>query len=145
MWPMIKSHKSTSVHKNLLAIRNQRRCYPLKGSSPRAVEEFAGRELAGVGSREKVLVHSLPKLRKDTVLNVFIVHVLHSPAEPDLTFKSDTKVATRPATGPGSRLPSTAPPVGTTGVVSKETTYVPAQTAAKAPEHTYPALQDTPG
>ena len=37
------------------------------------MEEFAGRELAGVGSREKVLVHSLPKLRKDTVLNVFIV------------------------------------------------------------------------
>ncbi|XP_005214202.1 interleukin-15 receptor subunit alpha isoform X4 [Bos indicus] len=65
--------------------------------------------------------------------------------KPDLTSKSDTKVATRPATGPGSRLPSTAPPVGTTGVVSKETTYVPAQTAAKAPEHTYPALQDTPG
>lgn len=106
--------------------------------------EFAGRGLAGVGSRE-VLVHSLLKLRKDTVLNVFIIHVLHSPAEPDLTSKSDTKVATRPATGPGSRLPSTAPPVGTTGVVSKETTYVPAQTAAKAPEHTYPALQDTPG
>uniref|UniRef100_A0AAA9T5E2 Interleukin-15 receptor subunit alpha n=1 Tax=Bos taurus TaxID=9913 RepID=A0AAA9T5E2_BOVIN len=68
-----------------------------------------------------------------------------SGKEPDLTSKSDTKVATRPATGPGSRLPSTAPPVGTTGVVSKETTYVPAQTAAKAPEHTYPALQDTPG
>ncbi|XP_040104197.1 interleukin-15 receptor subunit alpha isoform X3 [Oryx dammah] len=65
--------------------------------------------------------------------------------KPDLTSKSDTKVATRPATGPGSRLPSTAPPVGTTGVVSKETTYVPAQTAAKAPEHTHPALQDTPG
>ena len=75
----------------------------------------------------------------------FVVHVLHSPAEPDLTSKSDTKVATRPATGPGSRLPSTAPPVGTTGVVSKETTYVPVQTAAKAPEHTHPALQDTPG
>ena len=108
------------------------------------MEEFAGRGLVGVGSRE-VLVHSLLKLRKDTVLNVFIIHVLHSPAEPDLTSKSDTKVATRPATGPGSRLPSTAPPVGTTGVVSKETTYVPAQTAAKAPEHTYPALQDTPG
>uniref|UniRef100_A0A4W2HVA5 Interleukin-15 receptor subunit alpha n=1 Tax=Bos indicus x Bos taurus TaxID=30522 RepID=A0A4W2HVA5_BOBOX len=68
-----------------------------------------------------------------------------SGKEPDLTSKSGTKVATRPATGPGSRLPSTAPPVGTTGVVSKETTYVPAQTAAKAPEHTYPALQDTPG
>ncbi|XP_070328024.1 interleukin-15 receptor subunit alpha isoform X1 [Odocoileus virginianus] len=68
-----------------------------------------------------------------------------SGKEPDLTSKSDTKVATRPATGPGSRLPSTAPPVGTTGVVSKETTYVPAQTAAKAPEHTHPALQDTPG
>nr|XP_014333627.1 PREDICTED: interleukin-15 receptor subunit alpha [Bos mutus] len=68
-----------------------------------------------------------------------------SGKEPDLTSKSDTKVATRPATGPGSRLPSTAPPVGTTGVVSKETTYIPAQTAAKAPEHTYPALQDTPG
>ncbi|XP_043335802.1 interleukin-15 receptor subunit alpha isoform X1 [Cervus canadensis] len=68
-----------------------------------------------------------------------------SGKEPDLTSKSDTKVATRPATGPGSRLPSTASPVGTTGVVSKETTYVPAQTAAKAPEHTHPALQDTPG
>uniref|UniRef100_A0A8C2PHD0 Interleukin-15 receptor subunit alpha n=1 Tax=Capra hircus TaxID=9925 RepID=A0A8C2PHD0_CAPHI len=68
-----------------------------------------------------------------------------SGKEPDLTSKSDTKVATRPTTGPGSRLPSTAPPVGTTGVVSKETTYVPAQTAAKAPEHTHPALQDTPG
>ncbi|KAM7236949.1 hypothetical protein CapIbe_011193 [Capra ibex] len=68
-----------------------------------------------------------------------------SGKEPDLTSKSDTKVATRPTTGPGSRLPSTTPPVGTTGVVSKETTYVPAQTAAKAPEHTHPALQDTPG
>lgn len=69
MWPMINSHKSTSVHKSLLAIRNGQRCYPLKGSSPRAVEEFPGRGLAGVGSREKVLVHSLLKLRKDTVLN----------------------------------------------------------------------------
>ncbi|XP_068843640.1 interleukin-15 receptor subunit alpha [Capricornis sumatraensis] len=68
-----------------------------------------------------------------------------SGKEPDLTSKSDSKVTTKPATGPGSRLPSTAPPVGTTGVVSEETTYVPAQTAAKAPEHTHPALQDTPG
>nr|CAI9713541.1 unnamed protein product [Rangifer tarandus platyrhynchus] len=68
-----------------------------------------------------------------------------SGKEPDLTSTSDTKVATRPATGPGSRLPSTAPPVGTTGLVSKETTCVPAQTAAKALEHTHPALQDTPG
>uniref|UniRef100_A0A8C6DH30 Interleukin-15 receptor subunit alpha n=1 Tax=Moschus moschiferus TaxID=68415 RepID=A0A8C6DH30_MOSMO len=65
--------------------------------------------------------------------------------KPDLTSKSDTKVATRPTTGPGSRLPSTAPPVVTTGVVSKETTSVPAQTAAKVPEHTHPALQDMHG
>uniref|UniRef100_A0A8C6DIR4 Interleukin-15 receptor subunit alpha n=1 Tax=Moschus moschiferus TaxID=68415 RepID=A0A8C6DIR4_MOSMO len=68
-----------------------------------------------------------------------------SGKEPDLTSKSDTKVATRPTTGPGSRLPSTAPPVVTTGVVSKETTSVPAQTAAKVPEHTHPALQDMHG
>ncbi|XP_055282901.1 interleukin-15 receptor subunit alpha isoform X3 [Moschus berezovskii] len=68
-----------------------------------------------------------------------------SGKEPDLTSKSDTKVATRPTTGPGSRLPSTAPPVVTTGVVSKETTSVPAQTAAKVLEHTHPALQDTHG
>lgn len=119
---------------------------PLKGFSPRAVEEFAGGGLAGAGSREPVLVYSLPKPRKDTVLNIFVVHVLHFPAEPAFTSRSDTTVATRLATGPGSRLmPSKAPSAGTTGVVNNEPSQVPAQTTAKAPEHTPSASQDPPG
>ncbi|KAJ8788879.1 hypothetical protein J1605_005175 [Eschrichtius robustus] len=84
--------------------------------------------------------------RKDTVLNIFVVHVLHFPAEPAFTSKLDTTVATRLATGPGSRLmPSKAPSAGATGVVNNEPSQVPAQTTANAPEHTPSASQDPPG
>ncbi|XP_059953562.1 interleukin-15 receptor subunit alpha isoform X2 [Mesoplodon densirostris] len=66
--------------------------------------------------------------------------------KPAFTSKSDTTVATRLATGPGSRLmPSKAPSAGTTGVVNNEPSQVPAQTTAKAPEHTTSASQDPPG
>ncbi|XP_007465901.1 PREDICTED: interleukin-15 receptor subunit alpha [Lipotes vexillifer] len=69
-----------------------------------------------------------------------------SGKEPAFTSKSDTTVATRLATGPGSRLmPSKAPSAGTTGVVKNEPSQVPAQTTAKAPEHTPSASQDPPG
>ncbi|KAM9091346.1 interleukin-15 receptor subunit alpha isoform 3-T3 [Megaptera novaeangliae] len=66
--------------------------------------------------------------------------------KPAFTSKSDTTVATRLATGPGSRLmPSKAPSAGTTGVVNNEPSQVPAQTTANAPEHTPSASQDPPG
>ncbi|XP_032478077.1 interleukin-15 receptor subunit alpha isoform X6 [Phocoena sinus] len=66
--------------------------------------------------------------------------------KPAFTSRSDTTVATRLATGPGSRLmPSKAPSAGTTGVVNNEPSQVPAQTTAKAPEHTPSASQDPPG
>ncbi|XP_067556632.1 interleukin-15 receptor subunit alpha isoform X2 [Pseudorca crassidens] len=66
--------------------------------------------------------------------------------KPAFTSRSDTTVATRLATGPCSRLmPSKAPSAGTTGVVNNEPSQVPAQTTAKAPEHTPSALQDPPG
>ncbi|KAM9091344.1 interleukin-15 receptor subunit alpha isoform 1-T1 [Megaptera novaeangliae] len=69
-----------------------------------------------------------------------------SGKEPAFTSKSDTTVATRLATGPGSRLmPSKAPSAGTTGVVNNEPSQVPAQTTANAPEHTPSASQDPPG
>ncbi|XP_057398448.1 interleukin-15 receptor subunit alpha isoform X2 [Balaenoptera acutorostrata] len=69
-----------------------------------------------------------------------------SGKEPAFTSKLDTTVATRLATGPGSRLmPSKAPSAGTTGVVNNEPSQVPAQTMANAPEHTPSASQDPPG
>ncbi|XP_024588042.1 interleukin-15 receptor subunit alpha isoform X5 [Neophocaena asiaeorientalis asiaeorientalis] len=69
-----------------------------------------------------------------------------SGKEPAFTSRSDTTVATRLATGPGSRLmPSKAPSAGTTGVVNNEPSQVPAQTTAKPPEHTPSASQDPPG
>ncbi|XP_068416008.1 interleukin-15 receptor subunit alpha isoform X1 [Eschrichtius robustus] len=69
-----------------------------------------------------------------------------SGKEPAFTSKLDTTVATRLATGPGSRLmPSKAPSAGTTGVVNNEPSQVPAQTTANAPEHTPSASQDPPG
>ncbi|XP_030617632.1 interleukin-15 receptor subunit alpha isoform X2 [Delphinapterus leucas] len=69
-----------------------------------------------------------------------------SGKEPAFTSRSDTTVATRLATGPGSRLmPSKAPSAGTTAVVNNEPSQVPAQTTAKAPEHTPSASQDPPG
>ncbi|XP_057589920.1 interleukin-15 receptor subunit alpha isoform X2 [Hippopotamus amphibius kiboko] len=97
--------------------------------------------------RDPSLTHQMPP---STAAPAGVTPEPESPTssgkEPAFTSKSDTPVATRPATGPGSRLmPSKAPSAGTTGVVSNEPSQVPAQTTAKAPEHTLPASQDPPG
>ncbi|XP_030176970.1 interleukin-15 receptor subunit alpha isoform X2 [Lynx canadensis] len=69
-----------------------------------------------------------------------------SGKEPAFTSKSDSTVATKAATEPGSRLiPSKPPAVGTTGVINNEPSRAPAQTTAKALEHTPSASQETPG
>ncbi|XP_042800717.1 interleukin-15 receptor subunit alpha isoform X4 [Panthera leo] len=69
-----------------------------------------------------------------------------SGKEPAFTSKSDSTVATKAATEPGSRLiPSKPPAAGTTGVINNEPSRAPAQTTAKALEHTPSASQETPG
>uniref|UniRef100_A0A8C9J8P7 Interleukin-15 receptor subunit alpha n=1 Tax=Panthera tigris altaica TaxID=74533 RepID=A0A8C9J8P7_PANTA len=66
--------------------------------------------------------------------------------KPAFTSKSDSTVATKAATEPGSRLiPSKPPAAGTTGVINNEPSRAPAQTTAKALEHTPSASQETPG
>ncbi|XP_049480542.1 interleukin-15 receptor subunit alpha isoform X1 [Panthera uncia] len=68
-----------------------------------------------------------------------------SGKEPAFTSKSDSTVATKAATEPGSRLiPSKPPAAGTTGVINNEPSRAPAQTTAKALEHTPSASQETP-
>ncbi|XP_042846900.1 interleukin-15 receptor subunit alpha isoform X5 [Panthera tigris] len=65
--------------------------------------------------------------------------------KPAFTSKSDSTVATKAATEPGSRLiPSKPPAAGTTGVINNEPSRAPAQTTAKALEHTPSASQETP-
>ncbi|XP_045320126.1 interleukin-15 receptor subunit alpha isoform X1 [Leopardus geoffroyi] len=69
-----------------------------------------------------------------------------SGKEPAFTSKSDSTVATKAATEPGSRLiPSKPPAAGTTGVINNEPSRAPAQTTANALEHTPSASQETPG
>ncbi|XP_044916773.1 interleukin-15 receptor subunit alpha isoform X2 [Felis catus] len=69
-----------------------------------------------------------------------------SGKEPAFTSKSDSTVATKAATEPGSRLiPSKPPAAGTTGVINNEPSRAPAQTTAKALEHTPSATQEMPG
>ncbi|KAM8802228.1 interleukin-15 receptor subunit alpha-like isoform 1-T1 [Rhynchonycteris naso] len=69
-----------------------------------------------------------------------------SGKEPAFTPKSDTTVTTKPAMVPGSRLmPSKPPSAGTTGVVRNEPTQAPAQTTAKALEHTRSFSVEKPG
>ncbi|XP_023112076.1 interleukin-15 receptor subunit alpha isoform X3 [Felis catus] len=66
--------------------------------------------------------------------------------KPAFTSKSDSTVATKAATEPGSRLiPSKPPAAGTTGVINNEPSRAPAQTTAKALEHTPSATQEMPG
>ncbi|XP_039096288.1 interleukin-15 receptor subunit alpha isoform X1 [Hyaena hyaena] len=68
-----------------------------------------------------------------------------SGKEPAFTSKSDSTVATKATTEPGSRpMPSEPPAAGTTGVISNELSQAPAQTTAKALEHTTSASQETP-
>ncbi|XP_054550650.1 interleukin-15 receptor subunit alpha [Talpa occidentalis] len=69
-----------------------------------------------------------------------------SGTEPSFTFKSDTTVATKPATVPGSKLtPSKPPSAGTTEVVSNKHSQAPSQTTTKSMEHTTSTLPETPG
>ncbi|XP_066135643.1 interleukin-15 receptor subunit alpha isoform X1 [Saccopteryx bilineata] len=69
-----------------------------------------------------------------------------SGKEPAFTPKSDTTVTTKPAIVPGSRLmPSKPPSAGTTGVVRNQPTQAPAQTTAKALEHTPSFSVEKPG
>lgn len=90
---------------------------------------------------------SIPlELSKDTILNIYVLYVLHFPTEPDFTSKSDTTMATKPAIVPGSRLmPSKPPSAGTMEVVSNEPSQVPPQTTAKILEHTPSTSQEMPG
>ncbi|XP_030885549.1 interleukin-15 receptor subunit alpha isoform X3 [Leptonychotes weddellii] len=66
--------------------------------------------------------------------------------KPAFTSTSDTTVATKPDTVPGSRpMPSKPPATGTTGPISQEPFQAPPQTTAKALERTPSASQETPG
>lgn len=76
-------------------------------------------------------------MSKRCLLNILVLRVLHPPTEPALTSKSDSTLATRPATVPGYRLmPSEPPPAGSTGVVRNEPSPGPAQTTSEALERT---------
>ncbi|XP_004691151.1 PREDICTED: interleukin-15 receptor subunit alpha [Condylura cristata] len=69
-----------------------------------------------------------------------------SGTEPAFTSKSDSTVATKPATISGSQLtPSTAPSAGCTEVVSNKHSQAAPQTTTKAMEHTTSTLPETPG
>ncbi|KAM8802229.1 interleukin-15 receptor subunit alpha-like isoform 2-T2 [Rhynchonycteris naso] len=99
------------------------------------------------GFKRKAGTSSLTKClrNEDTNITQWTIPTLKC-IKPAFTPKSDTTVTTKPAMVPGSRLmPSKPPSAGTTGVVRNEPTQAPAQTTAKALEHTRSFSVEKPG
>ncbi|XP_066135644.1 interleukin-15 receptor subunit alpha isoform X2 [Saccopteryx bilineata] len=99
------------------------------------------------GFKRKAGTSSLTKClrNEDTNITQWTIPTLKC-IKPAFTPKSDTTVTTKPAIVPGSRLmPSKPPSAGTTGVVRNQPTQAPAQTTAKALEHTPSFSVEKPG